>query len=272
MNNLDLYHFPPTPASHQIRLLLGEKGIGWNDFHMNPLAGDDLRIDYLTLDSMGRRPILVHDGRLTAGLSEIIEYIDSHFRIVSLSPNEPGDYKRMTSMIDAAINLPLTTARLASLPPVVAGPLKRWHENRIDILNKIPRENPELTETCRRAAAEERTSLLIVGDTDIAARASQKITTRLEKISQHLEQRPYLMGRRYTIADAVWVGFLCCLRDYHLGGPLALKRYPTLVAYVGRCLRRPGAEPYVRNATTPGHWLRWGMGGLQALVSASRKG
>jgi len=265
MNNLDLYHFPPTPASYQIRLILGEKGVPWNDFHINPLAGDDMRLDYLSLDPMARRPILVHNGCLTAGLSEIITYIDQYFKLISLSPADADNYNRMIRLIEFGVALPLVTARLASLPQWMVPMLKRCLEGRIAILNKIPRENPELTDACRRLVAEERGLLLVLGNQDIAQKATERIADRLKKINQILEKRRFLMGKRYSMADAVWVGGLCCLRDYRLSGALNLGQYPTLVAYVDRCLRRPGAEPYLKSKTTPGHWLRWMAEAIPAI-------
>lgn len=261
-NNIDLYHFPLTPASCQIRLMLGEKGFSWNDFHINPFAGEDLRIDYLSLDNQMRRPILVHDGRLVAGFVEIVDYIESHFRIVSLAPHDDDNLQRMVRLINLAANLPIIDIRLATLPGFVVGSCQKWLDRRINHLNILPRENPEIEESCRHSIRQHRMIKAILGNRAHAEKARAKIIHFLGKAEKRVTNRPYMMGKRYTLADAAWVGMLDCLRYYRIGGKLRLTAWPGLKEYHARCLHRPGAEPYNKSRTSASTWFQWGLDAL----------
>lgn len=261
-NNIDLYHFPLTPASHQIRLLLGEKGLGWNDFHINALAGDDMRIDYLSLDSLARRPILVHQGRLVAGFDEIITYIESNFRIVSLAPIDQDQHQRMMRLVQLGAKLPIMPLRLGLLPGFIAGWGQSWLERRINQLNLLPRENPEIGEACQHAIRTTREWKKMLANPSVADDARSKITLYLDKAAKRLDKKPYLMGNRYSVADSVWVGALCCLRDMRLLAQVTAGNRPILSSYIERCLQRPGAEPYLKSHPKIGDWLQWGMGAL----------
>jgi len=70
-----LHQFPLCPFSRKVRLLLSEKGVGYELWRENPWEGDD---DFLSLNPAGRTPVL-HDPVKNITLSDsraICEYFE----------------------------------------------------------------------------------------------------------------------------------------------------------------------------------------------------
>lgn len=66
----------------------------------------------------------------------------------------------------------------------------------------------------------------------------QKIAARFADMNAHLEQRPWLAGEAFSIADAY--GFAIVNWSFFLGIPL--KPYPTLAAWLERVRARPAVQ------------------------------
>jgi glutathione S-transferase len=62
-----------------------------------------------------------------------------------------------------------------------------------------------------------------------------KIAGRFDLISSQLQSRPYLMGEKFTVADA----YLFTILTWHKRGGIDLARWPALVKYMERVSARP---------------------------------
>lgn len=97
-----LYQFPLCPFSRKVRLVLGEKGIGYELWRENPW---DMRDEFLNLNPAGRTPVLQDPGKGLA-LSDsraICEYLEE---TVERSPLIIGtaaaraEIRRLVAMFD----------------------------------------------------------------------------------------------------------------------------------------------------------------------------
>lgn len=69
----------------------------------------------------------------------------------------------------------------------------------------------------------------------LAQEASQRLLTPLRVLNQHVQQRPYLAGERFTVADVCVASVLAWVQDAE---PL-MAACPHLRAWLQRCLARP---------------------------------
>jgi glutathione S-transferase len=60
---LQLYTHPMSPCSQKVRIVLAEKGLGWERIEVDLSAKENLSPAYLKLNPLGVVPTLVADGR-----------------------------------------------------------------------------------------------------------------------------------------------------------------------------------------------------------------
>jgi len=97
-----LYQFPLCPVSRKLRLLMSEKGIGYELWRENPWEGRD---DFLTMNPAGRTPVL-HDPEKGVTLSDsraICEYleetVDKNAMISGTAANR-AEIRRLLALFD----------------------------------------------------------------------------------------------------------------------------------------------------------------------------
>src|SRR4051794_24836980 len=120
-----LYNAPQSTCSQRVRFVLNAKQLPFNEVHLDLLAGDQLKPDYLALNPNGVVPTLDHDGKVVIDSSVIVEYLDEAFPDVSFTPRDVHSRASMRSLmrfIDevpaAAVRVP--TYNLAFLPRFAA--------------------------------------------------------------------------------------------------------------------------------------------------------
>jgi glutathione S-transferase len=113
-----LYQFPLCPFSRKLRLLMSEKGIGYELWRENPWEGRD---DFYALNPAGRTPVL-HDPEKGLTLSDsraICEYleetVDKNAMITGTAANR-AEIRRLVALFDenfyADVTAPLLYERM----------------------------------------------------------------------------------------------------------------------------------------------------------------
>lgn len=65
----------------------------------------------------------------------------------------------------------------------------------------------------------------------------------LDVLDKHLVGKTYLVNEEYTIADIAWFPWVRCLdTGYASRDTLGLDNYKNVVAWLNRCLDRPGVQ------------------------------
>lgn len=97
-----LYQFPLCPFSRKVRLVLGEKGIGYELWRENPW---ELRDDFMALNPTGRTPVL-HDPERPMTLADsraICEYLEETVDGVPLlgaTAGQRAEVRRLVALFD----------------------------------------------------------------------------------------------------------------------------------------------------------------------------
>ena len=97
-----LYQFPLCPFSRKLRLLMSEKGIGYELWRENPWEGRD---EFLALNPAGRTPVL-HDpekGLTLCDSQAICEYLEETVDknpMIRGSAGERAEVRRLTALFD----------------------------------------------------------------------------------------------------------------------------------------------------------------------------
>ena len=95
---VELHAYQYSVYSWIARLVLAEKGVGYDYFEVNPFA-PDVSADYLAINPFRRVPTLVHDNFVLYETSAITRYVDETFAGIALQPVASRPRARMAQII-----------------------------------------------------------------------------------------------------------------------------------------------------------------------------
>jgi len=224
---LTLYHNDMSVCAQKVRFALAEKGLEYEQKHLNLRAGDQKHPDYLKLNPNGYVPTLVHDDFVVCESTVICEYIDDAFPEPALKPADARGKARMrgfTKFIDAAI-FPATGVVSMSIafhhqyPPEVHAKMEAarpgWMANFRNLQKGA--ENPAFPAAIRRL---------------------DKMLADMEKaLSGH--GKPWLTGDMFTLADIGNAPYVTRL-DHLKFLDRMIEGRPNTAAWYERIRGRPG--------------------------------
>ncbi len=92
---LELYHHNISVCAQKVRLSLYEKGLAWEEHHVDLMRSEQISPAYLALNPKGVVPTIVHDGQPVIESTVILEYLEDAFPETPLRPGAPLDRARM---------------------------------------------------------------------------------------------------------------------------------------------------------------------------------
>ncbi len=226
---LTLYHNDMSVCAQKVRFTLAEKGLAYEQKHLNLRAGDQKQPDYLKLNPNGYVPTLVHDDFVVCESTVICEYLDDAFPTPPLKPADARGKARMrgfTKFIDAAI-FPATGVVSMSIafhhqyPPEVHATMEAarpgWMANFRNLQKGT--ENPAFPNAIRRL---------------------DKMLADMEKaLADH--GKPWLTGDDYTLADVGNAPYVTRLDHLKFLSRMLVKR-PRTADWYERIKARPAYQ------------------------------
>ncbi len=202
-----LYHWPLDPASRQARIALGEKKL---KFRLEPINPWSISEKYLALSPEGTPPTLVEatpDGQIViTGVRAISEYVEdttSRHPILGPTPRDRAEARRLCSWFDE-----------------------------------------KFTQEVNAYLLHEKVEKIVTGggnpDTAILRAGRDHLNFHLEYMVWLLEQRPWLAGHDFSMADIAAGAHLSCL-DFL--GEVHWKNWPRLKEWYQKFKSRPSVRP-----------------------------
>jgi glutathione S-transferase len=215
-----LYQFPLCPFSRKVRLLLGEKGIGYDLVRESPWLHRD---EFLDLNPAGTTPVMVEEERATVLIDSqaICEYFEEtieHFPLIAGSPAARAEVRRLTAWFDQTV-----------YADVVAPLLHERMKKRL--IHRAPPDAGTLREAMRRA------------------------NTHMDYTDYLLDHRSWMAGGTMSLADVAAAAHLS-VADY-LGGIDWEGHKPTkrwYAAIKSRPSFRPLLSERMEVISPPGHY------------------
>ena len=197
---LELYHSNWSICAQKVRLVIAEKRIDVVEHHVDLRAREQQTPEYLKLNPKGYVPTLVHDGRPVVESALICEYLDEVFPNPLLCPADPVDRAYMrtwTRRPDDGLHRACATVTNA-----IAFRLQ-WLEKPADEIENMLAATPDpARRTWRREMIENGT------DSQLFVNAVRAYDTLLEDMECALQDRDWLAGDAYTLADVSLTSYL----------------------------------------------------------------
>ena len=250
---LKLYHAPFSPCAQKVRLLIAEKGLEWTSREIDLVAKENLEPWYLEIAPKGLVPVLDHDGVVVSESSLICEYLEDAFPAAPLRPDTAADKmiaRAWMKLVDEVLH--------AHAGPIIFGSLMRhW-------LMQVPAEERErrLAKVMDPARRQRQQAALERG-LDVPAVETSLIawSGALAQLEHRLEERTWLAGDRYSIADAAVTPYVFYMDA--LGMSLAFERHPAVARWYERVRSRPSFQQAIVEAAPESEW--------ETLRTVSRK-
>ena len=149
MAQIELYHFWDSFCSFKVRICLEEKGLSWSGHHVDLMAFENLKPDYLAVNSKAVVPTLRYDGTLIPESSIINEFLDDRYPEPGLKPTDALARARMRYWVKVEEEELFTAVRPASLNLMMKQAFAKYSEADLDkLLAAYPR--PHLIPTLKK--------------------------------------------------------------------------------------------------------------------------
>jgi glutathione S-transferase len=201
---MQLYEFPPT-RSIRARWTLQELEVDFEPIIVNLPAGEHRRPEFLKINPAGKIPVLVDGDLVLTESVAIVLYLAEKYRSKALMPTDPNGR--------AELNRWLLFAATELEQPL-------WRIARNTFLYPEHQRQP--------------------GDVVLAGNEFRGMAEVMER---HMQNRPFVMGDKLTVADFVLAYTLDWANEVRL-----LEGYPKLLAYMERMYARPHAPPRIAEA------------------------
>jgi glutathione S-transferase len=233
---LALYHNDMSSCSQKVRLVLAEKGLDWENRHLNLRSGEHQKDWYIKLNPRAVVPTLI-DGDIVVPESNVInEYLDERFPDPPLKPSEPYWRARMrlwTKQLDEGVH----DAGIAVLSFALA--FRHQYLTRGEAGKQMLESVPDLFKRERRRDVIENGP-----DSIHFVIAVQRMVQLLDEMEEALAGHPWLVGGEYTLADVAFTPYLLRLEHLDLLGMVADR--PRVAAWYARCQARPSFAEALR--------------------------
>jgi glutathione S-transferase len=229
---LALYHNDMSSCAQKVRLVLAEKGLEWENRHLDLRAGEHQTDWYIKLNPRAVVPTLI-DGDIVVPESNVInEYLDERFPDPPLKPADPFGRARMrlwTKQLDEGVH----DAGIAILSFGLA--FRHQYLTRGEAGKAMLESIPD------PAKRERRRDVIEKGlDSPHFHIAIERLLTLYRDMDNALAQHAWLAGDAYSIADAAFTPYV--VRLEHLDVMGLLDPTPRTADWYRRIKARPSFQ------------------------------
>jgi glutathione S-transferase len=253
-----------SSCAQKVRLCLAEKGLEWEDRHMDLRGGEHQQDWYVKLNRRAVVPTLVHDGVAIQESNVINEYIDEQFPSPPLMPKTPfgrAQVRLWTKQLDEDIH----DSCIAILSFGLA--FRYQYLERGEAGKALLEQIPNIFKRERRRDVIDK-GLDSMHFRVAVARMEQLLNEMQEALSQHA----WLADENYTIADAAFTPYI--VRLEHLNILQMIDSRPKVVNWYARIKSRPSYQDAIVKWENPKYLALMRSGGekywprVQEIVSS----
>jgi glutathione S-transferase len=226
---LALYHNDMSSCAQKVRLCLAEKGLEWEDRHIDLRGGEHQQEWYIKLNRRAVVPTLIHDDIVVQESNVIDEYLDEAFPNPPLMPSDPlgrAQVRLWTKQLDEDIH----DSCIAILSFGIA--FRHQYIERGEAGKKLLEQVPNIFKRERRRDVIEK-GMESMHFRIAVARMEQLLDEMQEALSEH----QWLVGNQYTIAESAFTPYIVRLEHLNILGMIDSR--PKVVDWYKRIKARP---------------------------------
>ena len=191
---LHLYHGGISNCSMRVRMTLIEKGLDWESHHLDLKKKENITDDYFGINPKGLVPTLVDNGIVHVESNDIINYLDETYPEPSLRAANDAEMMEWLHLA-AAIHVPACKPYVYAYK--MAPKIKKTQAEEAKY-NEL-QSNEELKSFHAKHAGGKEFS------TSDLVKAKALLSACFAKLEMTLQDRTWIMGDQYTLADISWI-------------------------------------------------------------------
>lgn len=225
---IELFHNHASTCSQKVRICLAEKGLDYVGRHIDLGTFEHLTPEYLAINPNGVVPTLRHDGGVVIESTVICEYLDEVFPQEPLSPADPLGRAAMRAWLRFIDEVPSMAVRVPTFQNLVLPAYQRLSK---DAFDRLADSMPVRKQFIMRMGQDGFSSTEYQG-------SIEQLDRSLRRMEKALENGPWLVGERYSIADICVLPVLHRMEEM---GMAAMWRadMPRVTDWYGRAIARP---------------------------------
>ena len=223
---LHLYHAGISNCAMRVRVVLEEKKLQWTSHHIDILKKEHLTPEYFSINPKGLVPALVHDGVVIVESDDIIDYIDKTFPEPPLSPIDQSEREAMYGWMKLAVNNHIGAVKTYIYYNKIQK-FMRQSEDEKKSYEKL-QTNKNLSEFHKKNSSNDGIS------EEDAEKAKGILTDCFNKAEAILQNKDWLVGDNYSLADITWIPLHFTL---HRSG-FSFEEYPAIEEWAKRISER----------------------------------
>ena len=219
-----LYNTPHSTCSQRVRFVLNAKDLPFDEVHLNLLAGDQLKPDYLKLNPNGVVPTLDHDGQIVTDSTVILEYLDEVAPRISFTPDSAHARARMRALMHFIDEMPAAAVRVPTF--------------NLAFLKGFKALSPEEFTAFADSKPLRREFMLGMGQKGFSQTEMDAALARLRRSYERMEREiessggPWLLGEKITLADVAVMPALIRMQDLKLADWQDLPRVTAWLTHI----------------------------------------
>jgi glutathione S-transferase len=234
LKGLHLFHFTFSNCSQRVRLALAEKGLPWVSHHLDLSNNEHVTPEYQALNPKGVVPTLVNNGEVVVESNDILLYLEEKFPEPALVPEAKVDRAAMEAHIHLA-GKSQDTIKALSFDIL----LRQFITSGDDELRFLQenRHNKDIVQFMEDFHDDSEAWAMRV------ERANKDILDILSRLDKGLENKPWLSGEMYGLADISWI---VNIHRLNMAG-FKIDQYPSLNDWFARVSSRKAFSDAVVN-------------------------
>jgi glutathione S-transferase len=198
---LTLYHSVESTCAQKVRIVAAAKNLQWEEIRLNLRKGEQFSPRYLQLNPKAVVPTLVHDGVAIRESSVINEYLEDCFPEPSMVPDDPIDRARMRLLvktIDEEVHPAIGVLSYAIF-------LRHQMNERMSA-DELRDHFGKVADPARRSR---QMSTHEAGlQAPVASASISALKLFAEQLSSALDNRSWLVGNEFSLADAAALPYM----------------------------------------------------------------
>lgn len=240
---LQIYHNNMSVCAQKVRIVLAEKGLEAEEFHLNLRAGDQQSAAYRKLNPKSYVPTLVNGDDVVTESNVICTYLDEVFKDPPLMPPDPMGRAR------ARIWMRQTDEKIHSACVVLSNTIAFRHQ-------WLSRPKEELEETIRNTPdfeiRERRRDIIENGvDSFRFKSAVMAYQSLAEEMNDALKNSEWLTGASFTLADVALFPYINRASELQLS--LFWEEFPELARWHIAASKRKSVVRAVKGYDEPAY-------------------
>lgn len=237
-----LYHFPLSPYSMRVRLVLAEKDIDWESRVVDIINMENYEPWYVSMCAHAEVPAFVRGDEVIVQSEQITRHLDASFPGQKLLPEDASFRRDVEGWVERATRFPMESLHAALSSPRQLRMESRLFGARIKALRGFAKRRPDLESRYQAKIDDIERKSALASSPMPREEALALVGAELDDLNNAFTSSEWIAGDAYSMADVFWTVALARLSMIGEADSFSASHRPHLASWWQRIRARPSFE------------------------------